>query len=439
LKPLASALARTTEPVRATAALYLHVPFCSARCAYCDFDTFAGLETLIPAYARALVREIRAAGERGLIDVSTVYIGGGTPSLLPLQVVADLVDALQNAFDLTACLEFSFEANPGTVSAEYLRGLRELGVDRLSLGVQSADERELERLGRIHSWRDAAQAVAWSREAGFENLSLDLLFGVPAQSLSGWETTLERVLRLRPEHLSLYGLVIEEGTCLAERIRRGDVAPVDNDLAADMYELAEGMLAQAGFFHYEVSNWARAGSSCVTESGQWWPEETAEALDAVLSERITPHVCHHSLTYWRNQPWLGLGAAAHSWVPAGFPACGVSVAPEPGVGARWANPTHPQDYIGAVLEAEGHPCAPEKVELIDRPLEMGETMMLGLRLAEGVRARRFEKRFSCALANVFGEELNDLRDLELLTWDGVVARLTARGRLLGNRVFERFI
>jgi oxygen-independent coproporphyrinogen-3 oxidase len=395
----------------------------------------------MPNYVAAVVRQIRAAGERwSSHPVSTVYFGGGTPSLLPIGSVADLVEALRSGFDLTHCVEFSLEANPGTVSKDYLCALRTLGIDRLSLGVQSADDAQLSKLGRIHRWQDAVQAVEWSREAGFDNLSLDLLFGLPAQSLSDWHTTLERVLALEPEHLSLYGLSIEEGTPLAERIRSGAVAPVDDDVAADMLEFAEDVLADAGFFHYEISNWARTGAPVFEGGARWWPHAAVEGPPLVMSEDVTPHVCHHNLTYWRNQPWLGLGAAAYSWMPPGLPSCGPNVAVDQEVGHRWANPTHPVDYVDRVLEAADNlPCISEQVEAIDRELEMGETMMLGLRLAEGVCAGQFHKRFGRALSDVFGRELRELRDLGLVTWDGVTARLTARGRFLGNRVFERFI
>jgi len=428
-------------PPRRAIALYLHVPFCRSRCAYCDFDTVAGLETLIPNYVVAAERQIRAAGECwSSHPVSTVYVGGGTPSLLPAGSVAHLVEALRSGFDLTRCVEFSLEANPGTVTKDYFCSLRVLGIDRLSLGVQSADDAQLSRLGRVHRWRDTVQAVEWSREAGFDNLSLDLLFGLPAQSLSDWATTLERVLALEPEHLSLYGLSIEDGTPLAARIRSGAVAPVDDDVSADMLELAEDVLADAGFFHYEISNWARTGAPVFKGDARWWPRAAVEGPPPVTSEDVTLHVCHHNLTYWRNQPWLGLGAAAHSWMPPGLPSCGPSVSVDQEVGRRWANPTHPLDYVERVLEAgDDLPCISEQVEAIDRELEMGETMMLGLRLAEGVRAERFEMRFGLILEEVFGEELRDLSRLGLLEWNGRVARLTERGRLLGNRVFECFI
>ena len=204
-------------------ALYVHVSFCRTRCAYCDFNTYAGLGELIPAYVAAVCREIEAAGERwGRLAVPTIYFGGGTPSLLPLNLLAELFRALRLAFHILDEAEITLEANPGTVTPAYLRGLRELGVNRLSLGVQSAHGEELQLLGRSHTWGQAVEAVAWAREAGLANLSLDLIFGLPAQRLSRWRETLEAALRLSPEHLSLYCLNVEQGTPLENRISSGD-------------------------------------------------------------------------------------------------------------------------------------------------------------------------------------------------------------------------
>jgi oxygen-independent coproporphyrinogen-3 oxidase len=375
------------------AALYVHIPFCRARCAYCDFNTYAGLDDLIPAYVAAVCREIEGTGERwGRLAVPTVFFGGGTPSLLPLDLVEKLFRVSRLTFDVSRDVEITLEANPGTVTPAYLRGLRALGVNRLSLGVQSAHAEELRLLGRIHTWAQAVESVAWAREAGFENLNLDLIFGLPAQTPARWRETLEAALALEPEHLSLYDLSVEEGTVLAEQIARGKLPAPDEDLAAEMYELAEEMLAEAGFFHYEISNWAKADTN----------------------------VCRHNLVYWRNEPWLGVGAGAHSWLE----------------GRRWANARHPREYIAA-MEAGGTPVA--EVEEIDQQMEMGETMMLGLRLAEGVSDGRFRARFGARLEKVFHDELVELQSLGLLAWDGCVACLTPRGRLLGNQVFARFV
>ncbi len=387
-------------------ALYVHVPFCRARCAYCDFNTYAGLNDLIPAYVAAVCQEIEAAGERwGHLAAPTIYFGGGTPSLLPLDHLADILHVLRITFYVSRDAEVTLEANPGTVTPEYLRGLHELGVNRLSLGVQSAHEDELRLLGRVHTWHDAVEAVQWARAAGFANLNLDLIFGLPGQRLTHWQNTLEMALDLQPEHLSLYSLTVEEGTPLAQRIARGELPSPDDDLAAEMFELAEARLAEAGFEHYEISNWARGNDK--------FPMTNDQSM-------ISNFQCRHNLAYWRNEPWLGFGAGAHSWLG----------------GKRWANLRHPREYIAALEEGRS-PVA--EAEEVTQRTEMGETMMLGLRLSEGVSDARFRARFGVGLEEVFGAELAESRGLGLLEWDGHTARLTPRGRLLGNQVFARFV
>jgi len=424
----------------ASVALYIHVPFCRMRCAYCDFNTYAGMEAAIPTYVDALCREIIAAGERwGALPISTIYVGGGTPSLVPVSLLSDVVAVVDDAFDLSECIEFSLEANPGTVNATYLRDLRALGVTRLSLGVQSTHDAELNMLGRIHSWDDVLKTVDAGRAAGFSNLSLDLLFGLPGQSLKRWKASLHSVLALEPEHLSLYGLAVEEGTPLFRRIQRREISAIDDETAASMYERAETMLASAGFFHYEISNWARTEPPSCLDGAKWWPHQLGNGDRRVWSEEISDRVCRHNLTYWRNEPWLGVGAGAHSWITANFLGRSRHRSAASPVGWRWANVDHPNDYIAVAHEQGGLQGLGRDVEEIDQRLAKGETMMLGLRLAEGVSSSRFESRFGVSLTDAFGEELDNLRDLGLLAWDGKVARLTARGRLLGNRVFARFI
>jgi len=401
-------------------ALYVHIPFCRSRCAYCDFNTYAGLETLMPAYVAAVCQEIKSAGERwGRLTVPTIYFGGGTPSILPLDLLAELLQALRLTFHVSRNTEVTLEANPGTVDLEGLCALRELGINRLSLGVQSAHDDELRILGRIHTWKRAVETVETARTAGFDNLSLDFIFGLPGQTLARWQETLEAALGpdRGPEHLSLYALSVEEGTPLERRVAKGELQAPDEDLAAEMYELAEEVLAQAGFFHYEISNWARKTAKCYITDDKpqdWWPQSET------TSEEISTYVCRHNLTYWRNEPWLGVGAGAHSWLD----------------GHRRANVRHPREYIAA-LERGNAPVA--EIETIDRRLEMGETMMLGLRLAEGVDDARFRVRFGVDLETAFGKELAHLQNLGLLEWDGHVVRLTARGRLLGNQVFACFV
>ncbi|HIC94723.1 MAG TPA: radical SAM family heme chaperone HemW, partial [Anaerolineae bacterium] len=232
--------------------LYIHIPFCRAKCAYCDFNSYAGLEHLFAPYVRALAREIELA--RGWhLQARTIYLGGGTPTVLPLDLLGEILAACRRAFRVPEGAEVTVEANPGTVDGDYLAGLLGLGVNRLSLGVQSFDDGELRLLGRIHTAREAVEACHLAREAGFDNLNLDLLYGIPRQTLAGWRETLRRAFDLRPDHLSLYALTLEEHTPLARRIAEGEVPAPDDDLAAEMYVLAEEMLAEAGYVHYEIS------------------------------------------------------------------------------------------------------------------------------------------------------------------------------------------
>ena len=420
----------TTRPV----AIYVHVPFCRARCSYCDFNTYAGLAHLIPDYAAAVRRELQISGSRwGSLQVATVYFGGGTPSLLPASEIGATLESIATAFSLTPDAEITLEANPGTVTAPCLQSLHEIGINRLSLGVQSAQDSELKLLGRIHRWTTAVEAIQSARTAGFDNLSLDLIFGLPGQSLDQWQHTIDRALAHQPEHLSLYALSVESGTPLECKIRSGRLPEPDDDTAADMYELAESALAEAGFFHYEISNWAKYDSpfSRNLSGDEWWPTSATltlaqrlphvqHNLDIGMSESISRHVSRHNLTYWRNSAWIGVGAGAHSSLSQ----------------TRWSNVLHPQDYIAAIGSKQS---AVTESEHIDTRLEMGETMMMGLRLAEGVNDDQFSTRFSVCLKDAFGGEISTLQQQGLLEWDGCSVRLTAHGRLLGNQVFARFL
>lgn len=395
--------------------LYLHIPFCRHRCAYCDFNTYAGLDALIPAYAHALEREV-ACFSGASLPVHTLYFGGGTPSLLPLEEYSRILRTLAEVFDLRAEAEISLEANPGTLSAGYLQGLRALGVNRLSLGMQSAHLNELRWLERQHDTADVIQAVKWARQAGFDSLNLDLIFGLPGQSAAGWGASLAQAVDLQPEHLSLYSLTVEERTPLFHWVERGLVSAPDPDLAADLYEQASTYLEAAGYFQYEISNWAR-------HQGGGEPDDTVSPSFA----------CRHNLQYWRNQPYLGLGAGAHGYA-GGF---------------RLANCLRPATYIQRLEgQAAAAPLpfprtpAGDQVTPIDRAAEIGETMMMGLRLTrEGVGRAAFRERFGEELEALFGRQIERLTGQGLLEWaaDGEILRLTRRGRLLGNRVFVEFI
>jgi oxygen-independent coproporphyrinogen-3 oxidase len=372
--------------------LYIHVPFCRAKCHYCDFGShvLAGEAEELDGYVAALTQEIRQSGPG---RVATVYMGGGTPTVLPFSQCADIMEAVRRSFAILSGAEITIEANPGTVDLEAMSNLLSLGLTRLSLGVQSFNDSELSILGRIHTAGGAAEAFKMARAAGFDNINLDLIYGLPGQSLDSWRESLEQVLDLEPEHVSLYALSVEEGTPMARSIARGELRAPDPDLAADMYDLSQQSLGTAGYVHYEISNWARTAS----------------------------HQCRHNLAYWRNQTYLGMGAGAHSWAK----------------GRRWANANEPGDYVARILSGRRPAEWEEEIEIT---LEMGETMMMGLRLLEeGVAHDQFRRRFGVTLAEQYALELENLVGLGLLVDNGEQVRLSERGRLLGNQVFGRFL
>ncbi len=387
--------------------LYLHIPFCIARCPYCDFNTYAGLESLFEAYVAALREEIGRSGTTwGRPQIRTIFIGGGTPSVLSPALLRQLLDACYTAFDVEAGAEITSEANPGTVDWAKYSALREMGVNRLSLGVQSFDDAELRWLGRIHNASEAENAYAVARKAGFGNINLDFMFGLQRQSPETWIRTLKRAVALKPEHISLYSLTVEPGTPLADRVHRHLEDEPDDDLAADLYLAANDLLASAGYRQYEISNWARAdGGSAATVHGR------------------RSFVCRHNLVYWHGEPYLGLGAGAHSFDGR----------------RRWWNASSVPDYIARI--STGRPQAPEAGgEVIEGRLAMGELMMLRLRLvAEGMIFEDFVERFGVALDDVFGEQIAALVASGLLERLPDRVRLTPRGRLLGNRVFMEFL
>jgi oxygen-independent coproporphyrinogen-3 oxidase len=373
-------------------ALYIHIPFCLRKCSYCGFNSYAGLENLHEAYVASLQREMtRAAEVEGGQCARSIYMGGGTPTVLGKELLCQILATCSDLFPLLFGAEITTEANPGTVDADLLSELLRRGVNRLSLGVQSFDDTLLSLLGRIHTAREAVRSFLLARESGFANINLDLIYGLPNQDLDHWAGDLHEALRLGPDHLSLYALSLEPGTPLFDWASRGDLPVPDPDLSALMYERAERELARAGYVHYEISNWATPG-----------------------------HECQHNQTYWRNAPYLGFGAGAHSFWG----------------GERFWNVAHPEEYVHRVQRGEQAVAAREH---IGRATEMSETVILGLRLCQGVSFAEFQVRFGLPLDQVFGEALGELVQLGLLEMDCGAIRLTPRGRLLGNEVFERFL
>jgi oxygen-independent coproporphyrinogen-3 oxidase len=409
--------------------LYLHVPFCKHRCAYCDFNTYAGQDDSIPAYVDALIREINYVGSclptpesqlpipDSLPAAHTIFFGGGTPSLLSGPQFAAVMDALRAAFPLTADAEVSIEANPGTISPEKLDAIRAAGINRISFGVQSANTEELRMLERIHDFFTVIEAVHTARQAGFDNLNLDLIYGLPEQTLQSWQTTVQRVVDLHPEHISAYALTLEHGTPFGRWSARGLLPLPDPDLAAEMYEWADEYLEANGYVQYEISNWA-----------------VDRGLRTVDRE-IPSHACRHNLQYWRLLPYLAFGAGAHGYA----------------AGYRYSNALRIKTYIDRITDSQRHdsrfptlpfPLTPATVNHHRQTADddMGEFMMTGLRLTRaGIAELDFRSRFGLGLIEAYGRETEDLVRKGLLEWAGDRLRLTKRGRLLGNQVFMQFI
>jgi len=371
-------------------ALYIHVPFCLRKCRYCSFVSYAGRERQIHLYVESVIRELekRSRSER----ICSLYLGGGTPSLLPAGDIGKLLAAVDNLFSLDKAAEITIEANPGTLNERYLREIRQIGVNRLSLGIQSFKDNELKILGRIHTAEEAAAAVHSARNAGFDNLNLDLIYGLPGQTETDWRYTLGKAISLAPEHFSLYALTLECNAPLQLMINAGSLPAIDADLSAGLYELAEDFLSAYGYRHYEISNWAKPGRQC-----------------------------RHNLVYWKNLPYLGVGVAAHSFIG----------------GHRLANTANLDTYLNKF--SAGKTLTPEFDEAIGSELALAETVILGLRLGEGINAGDIMYRFHVDIRDRYRRQIDEMVVAGLLEQADGHLCLTPRGRLLSNEVFWRFL
>jgi oxygen-independent coproporphyrinogen III oxidase len=384
-------------PDNTSLGIYVHVPFCIHICPYCDFNTYAGQSDLIPRYVEAMARDLEVEADRiGRRSVASVFFGGGTPSLLAPEQVGRLLDVVADRFDLESDVEISLEANPNGLTRDYLANLRSAGVNRISIGLQTTDRRGLRRLGRMHEAADAEEAVIAAVAAGFKRISLDLIFGWPGQTLDAWQTDLETVTAWAGgavSHLSLYSLIVEPGTPMADAVQRGVVSVPDDDATADMFELAMDVLAGKGWLHYEVANWARS-------DGQ---------------ESV------HNRIYWRNGEYLGIGAGAHGRTG----------------NRRSMRHLLPATYIAAIDAGRS---SESNGEVLSDETQRGETMMLGLRLLrEGVSDVQFARRHGLALSDAFGPTIERFQTQGLLDRDDRGVRLTQRGLMLANDVCAAFL
>ncbi len=381
--------------------VYLHIPFCSTKCTYCAFNTYTNLESLIDPFVDALIREIVIVGRsKPNQPVWTIFFGGGTPSLLTAEQFERILAALSRAFRVAPDAEITFEANPNDLNRAYLTDLRAVGLNRISIGMQSANENELQLFRRRHDNDAVVRAVSAARAAGFDNLNLDLIYGFPHQTLESWQTSLSQMLALQPDHVSLYALGLEDGTPMKAWVERGRLPAPDDDLAADMYDLATELLRDNGFEQYEISNWARPG-----------------------------HPCRHNLQYWHNDDYVGVGPGAHGYAD----------------GVRYSTVLSPQRYIKAMQDTNSayeYPRTPATADavLVDRAGQISETLIMGMRLTqEGIPRAEFRQRFGVDLLDLHGEVIRKYAGHGLLSVDDTRVKLTDAGRLLSNVVFREFV
>jgi oxygen-independent coproporphyrinogen-3 oxidase len=383
--------------------VYVHVPFCRVRCGYCDFNTYTADElrgARRDGYASQAIAEVHQAehvlAQAGLPAraVSTVFFGGGTPTLLQASDLARMLEGVREAWGLQPGAEVTTEANPDSVDAEYLLALNAAGFTRVSFGMQSAVPHVLATLERTHDHERVPLVVEWARDAGLD-VSLDLIYGTPGESIDDWRASVDQAIALRPDHLSAYALIVEEGTKLARQIRRGDVAEPDDDLQADMYELADDLLASAGYEWYEVSNWSHSGAG--------------------INQAALDHRSRHNLAYWQGQDWWGIGPGAHSHIG----------------GVRWWNVKHPAAYADRI--SAGLSPAAGRETLTDENRRV-ERVLLETRIRDGLPVSELTGSGRTAVAGLIADELVDAAS----ALRGRIV-LTLRGRLLADAVVRRLL
>lgn len=382
--------------------IYIHIPFCKTRCSYCAFNVYTDLEHLAPAYVDALCQELECIAESNPHpNVHTIYFGGGTPSLLPPVLYDQLLTCLRQHFNLSSNVEISLESNPNDLSHAYLSELKDVGINRLSIGMQSASSKILRLFDRRHDLACVESAMRAARDACFDNVNLDVIFGSPYESLADWISTLDAVLCLAPEHISMYGLELKGGTSLRQQVDTGMHPQPDDDLFAEMYEYATARMGDSGYDQYEISNWSRPGFEC-----------------------------RHNLQYWRNRPYAGVGAGSHGF--AG--------------GYRYSNIAAPAKYIASLSnsksETMGFPLTPAvaKSVRVDHHADLYETVMMGVRLTHaGLDRASFLRRFGNDIVDLFPDAVFKLEKLGLLEVIPDRVRLTPKGRLLSNAVIREMV
>lgn len=376
--------------------LYVHIPFCVRKCAYCDFLSGPASEETKQAYVEALLQEIESheTAYQGY-EVSSIFLGGGTPSLLTPKQSCDILRGLKKHFHVRKDAEITMEVNPGTVTEEKAKAWKQAGINRISIGLQSVNDEELKMLGRIHTYDAFSRTYEMLRKNGFENLNVDLISAIPGQTVESWRKTLQTIAELQPEHIAAYSLIVEEGTPFFEKLEEGknnDLPSLpDEDAERTIYEETEQLLRTYGYERYEISNYARQG-----------------------------YACKHNEGYWRRIEYLGIGLGASSLIQQ----------------KRFHNATDLNAYLQAIRDVSEYR---EDVEELTQKDEMEEFMFLGLRMMEGVSKKDFFHYFQVEMDQVYGDVLQKLEDMQLLKIEGNQVRLTKRGIDISNYVFEQFL
>ena len=367
--------------------LYVHIPFCVRKCEYCDFLAGPSDEETKDRYIEALLKEIRAAEHTEDYEIVSVFIGGGTPSALKAEAIASIMRTLQEQFFFCEDAEVTIEANPGTVDLEKLTIYRNVGINRLSLGLQSTDAEELKLLGRIHSYEEFLKSYEWAREAGFSNINIDLMFAIPGQTGEAWRQHLYQVAELNPEHISAYSLIIEEGTPFAEQ----NLDLPDEDTEYQMYEDTAEILERYGYRQYEISNYAKQG-----------------------------YMCRHNAGYWQRREYLGFGLGASSLYR----------------GMRFSNTRRMQEYL---KESRNPDQIRKDVTVLSRNERIEEFMFLGLRMTEGISEKKFEENFDVRLMDVYGDILQKYEETGFMEHIETKWRLTRKGIHVSNHILADFL
>ena len=367
--------------------LYVHIPFCVRKCQYCDFLSGPSDEETKDRYIEALLKEIRAAEHTEDYEIVSVFIGGGTPSALKAEAIASIMRTLQEQFFFCEDAEVTIEANPGTVDLEKLTIYRNVGINRLSLGLQSTDAEELKLLGRIHSYEEFLKSYEWARKAGFSNINIDLMFAIPGQTGEAWRQHLYQVAELNPEHISAYSLIIEEGTPFAEQ----NLDLPDEDTEYQMYEDTAEILERYGYRQYEISNYAKQG-----------------------------YMCRHNAGYWQRREYLGFGLGASSLYG----------------GMRFSNTHQMQEYL---KESRNPDQIRKDVTVLSRNEQIEEFMFLGLRMTEGISEKKFEENFDVRLMDVYGDILQKYEETGFVEHIETKWRLTRKGIHVSNHILADFL